>query len=126
MPTSTHAAGIGTLNGEDSGTGGDRCRGGVNVRRSVAVLCGALTAAVTMTGCHGHDPAVRSVAQRSASPTTSAAAPGLTVGVIRKSGALAIYRIGRDRHARPVAEFTTPRPGQRVSSVSFTSGPEPR
>lgn len=102
------------------------------VRRSASLLSCALIAVVTMTGCHGHNPAVRSAARQSAAPTTSAAASapsapaGVIVGVIRKSGPLAIYRIGRDRHARPVAEFITPHPGERVSSVSLSSGAEPR
>lgn len=53
-------------------------------------------------------------------------ARGVTVGVIRKSGALAVYRIGRDRRARPVADFAAPHPGEHALSVSLTSGPRPR
>jgi hypothetical protein len=98
------------------------------MRRSICVLSCALAALVTATGCHGHDPAVRPAARSRATaavPTPKAPA-GVMVGVIRKSGALAVYRIGRDRRARPVAGFAAPQPGERASSVSFTSGPRPR
>ena len=99
------------------------------MRRSCTAAAIAVVLLV-LTACHGSGPAIQSSAQDAQpadtpSPSTTQTSAGVLIAVVRKSGSLAFFRVGRDRRARPVAEFAAPRSGDSVGSVSLASGQQP-
>jgi hypothetical protein len=105
------------------------------VRRSIAVVLCAVAALGTAAACSGQGGTTRPAADAGSSSRPAATTPatpkppvasGVTVGVIEKSGALAFYRVGRDRRARLITSVEAPRAGQHAGSVSIAAGSQAR